>query len=318
MDSDAQRTAKHVASCLQLGILLEVSAQKPGNVNRTRGFRSTRYEHFLASAVAVEPSLEYAAERGLMVSERKLRPEDIGVGRVIEEAVANTNRWQHGGNTLLGTIILLAPISVAAGMTIARKEELSISVLRKNISVVVESTTPSDAVAAYDAIRLANPSGLVDKAPTLDVNDPESTKRIQKENVTLHDVFKISASYDSISKEWVENYPLTFETGLPYFEAQLKNTASLDVAILHTFLRVLSVIPDTLIARKASSEKAREVSIEAGTVLKLGGATTQAGRDRLSSLDRRLREKSNQYNPGTTADIIAAVLSISILKGFRP
>jgi len=318
MDSDAQRTAKHVASCLQLGILLEVSAHKPGNVNRTRGFRSTRYEHFLASAVAVEPSLECAAERGLMVSEKKLRPEDIGVGRAIKEAVANANRWQHGGNTLLGTIILLTPISAAAGMTIAPKEELSISELRKNIGVVVESTTPSDAVAAYEAIRLANPSGLVDKAPTLDVNDPESTKKIQEENVTLCDVFKISAPYDSISKEWVENYPITFETGLPYFEAKLKDTTNLDVAILHTFLRVLSAVPDTLIARKTSPEKAREVSREAGTVLKLGGLTTQSGREKLESLDRLLREKSNQYNPGTTADIIAAVLSISILKGFRP
>ena len=318
MDSVAQPTPKHIASCLQLGILLEVSAYKPGNVNRTRGFLSTRYEHFLASAVAVEPSLEYAAERGLMVYDRKLKPEGIGVGRAIREAVANANRWQRGGNTLLGTMILLIPISAAAGMTITQKEKLSIPKLRKNVGVVVESTTPSDAVAAYEAIRLANPSGLVDKAPTLDVNDPESTKKIRKENVTLFDVFKISASYDSISREWVENYPITFETGLPYFEAKLKDTNDLDVAIVHTFLRVLSAVPDTLIARKTSQEKAREVSQEAGIALKLGGLTTPSGREKLESLDRLLRENSNQYNPGTTADIIAAVLSISILKGFRP
>ncbi|MCW4055912.1 MAG: triphosphoribosyl-dephospho-CoA synthase, partial [Candidatus Bathyarchaeota archaeon] len=56
--------AQQVSSSLQLAILLEVSADKPGNVNRTASFRSTRYEHFLASAVAVGPSFELAAERG--------------------------------------------------------------------------------------------------------------------------------------------------------------------------------------------------------------------------------------------------------------
>ena len=43
--------ADHVSRCLQLAILLEVSAYpKPGNVHRTADFQETDYEHFLASA----------------------------------------------------------------------------------------------------------------------------------------------------------------------------------------------------------------------------------------------------------------------------
>ena len=205
------KTAKHVSSCLQLAILLEVSAHKPGNVNRTASFQSTRYEHFLASAVAVEPSFAHAAERGIMVSDGKIQLNELGVGEIIKDAVVNANAWQHGGNTLLGTVLLLSPIAAATGMTLAEGEEFSISKLRGNIKLVVESTTPSDAVAVYEAINIASPSGLVDKAPTLDVNDPSSKKKILEESVTLYEVFKISAPYDSISREWVENYPITFK-----------------------------------------------------------------------------------------------------------
>lgn len=248
----------------------------------------------------------------------EIEPRHTGVGEVIRDAVVDVNAWQHGGNTLLGTVMLLSPIAVAAGMTLAEEEEFAVSKLRRNIKLVVESTTPSDAVAVYEAINLANPSGLDDKAPTLDVDDPTSKKTILERGITLYDVFKISAPYDSISREWVENYPITFDMGFPYFTRQLEETGDINTAIVHTFLKVLSEVPDTLIARKISLEKAKEVSERARDVLNLGGLTTSAGRGRLSSFDAELRAPANQYNPGTTADVIAAVLAVSVLNGYRP
>lgn len=318
MRRDEYRIAKYVSSSLQLAILLEVSAHKPGNVNRTADFQSTQYEHFLASAVAVEPSFAQAAERGIMVAHGKIEPNRICIGKTIEDAVIDIDAWQHGGNTLLGTVILLAPIAMAAGITLARREKLSLSKLRENMKPVVESTTASDAVAVYEAIKIASPSGLVDEAPTLDVNDPKSIKTILKEGITLYDVFKISAPYDSISKEWVENYPITFEIGLPYFAQQIEETGSMDIAAVHAFLKVLSTIPDTLIARKVGSERAKEVSEEARGIMGSGGLATSVGRGKLERFDKELRKSGNQNNPGTTADIIAAVLAISILNGYRP
>lgn len=318
MHRTIHRTAKHVSGCLQLAILLEVSAHKPGNVNRAVGFQNTCFEHFLASAVAVEPSFAYAAQQGIMVSEGKIEPNEIGIGEIIKDAVVNVGDWQRGGNTLLGTTLLLSPMAAASGITLAKNNRFSASRLRENIKLVAESTTPLDAVAVYEAINIANPSGLVNKAPTLDVKDPKSKKKILEENVTLYDVFEISAPYDSISKEWVENYPITFETGFPFFTQQLEETDSLNTAIVHTFLKVLSSVPDTFIARKVGLEKAKKASGKAREVLRLGGLTTALGRDKLSSFDKELRGSANQYNPGTTADIIAAVLAVSILNGYRP
>jgi len=272
----------------------------------------------MASAVAVEPAFAKAALQGIRCKEQRIRPGQVNIGEIIKDAISNINAWQHGGNTLLGTVLLLSPMAAAAGMTLANDDRFSVSRLRENIKLVAESTTPLDAVAVYEAINIANPSGLVDKAPTLDVNDPKSKDTILEENVTLYDVFKISAPYDSISREWVENYPITFETGFPFFTQQLEETGSLNAAIVHTFLKVLSSVPDTLIARKVGLEMAERVSDKAREILRLGGLTTIHGRERLYALDKELRGSANQYNPGTTADIIAAVLAVSILNGYRP
>jgi len=152
--------AEHVSKCLELAILLEVSANKPGNVNRANDFERTRYEHFLASAVAMSPSFKIAAERGIAVSQKNLGLDDIELGLIIKDCVMSVNAWQHGGNTLLGTALLLLPIAAAAGITYDNERALDVQGLRKNLGFVVESTTPEDAVNVYEAIRTANPSGL--------------------------------------------------------------------------------------------------------------------------------------------------------------
>jgi triphosphoribosyl-dephospho-CoA synthase len=309
--------AKHISKCLELAVLLEVSADKPGNVNFVVGFEGTRVEHFLASAVAAAPSFEEAANRGIAVSNRKLRISDVGIGQIIKECIADINAWQKGGNTLLGTVILFAPLAVAAGMTPAKGNFVfEVPRLRENVKLTVESTTPEDAVHLYEAIDIAKPSGL-NGAPDLDVRDPHSKERLLKENVSLYQVFKIAAGYDDICSEWVNNYPITFNLAYPYLMEQLKNE-DLNTAIIHTFLKVLSEHPDTFIARKVGFEKASEISLDAKKVLQLGGLETSNGKKIILEFDRKLRESGNLFNPGTTADITAAALALCILSGYRP
>jgi triphosphoribosyl-dephospho-CoA synthase len=307
--------AKHISRCLELAMLLEVSAAKPGNVNFATGFEGTRIEHFLASAVAAESSFEEAARRGIAVSEKKLNVSDVGMGRIIKECAADINAWQKGGNTLLGTVMLLVPIAVAAGMT-PTEGNFDLARLRENLQLAVESTTAKDAAHLYEAINVAKPSGL-GEAPDLDVTDPASKKRLLAENVSLYEVFKIAAGYDDICSEWVNNYPITFDLAYPYLMAQLKR-GDLNTAVVHTFLKVLSEHPDTFIARKVGVEKARAVSLDAKRVLESGGLAPSEGKKSLCAFDRRLRESGNLLNPGTTADITAAALALCTLSGYRP
>jgi triphosphoribosyl-dephospho-CoA synthase len=224
--------------------------------------------------------------------------------------------WQRGGNTLLGAVILLSPIAVAAGAVFA-KGEFSIKKLRERIGQVVTSTTAEDAVNVYEAIEIAQPGGL-GKAPDLDVNNPKSKMRILEENISLYEVFKIASAYDSVCSEWVNNYPATFDVGYPFFQEEIKNTNDVNLATVNTFLKILAEVPDTLIVRKAGREKAKEISLEAKEILELGGLKTEIGKKRLIEFDRKLRSPRNSLNPGTTADILSAVLALSILEGYRP
>jgi len=313
----SEEIADRVSRCLELAILLEVSAYpKPGNVHRTADFTGTRYEHFLASAVAVAPHFRIAAEQGIAVSREEISPPDVRIGKVVKNAVQSVAQWQNGGNTLLGSILLLSPLVIAAGMTLA-KQKISLSRLRENLKLIVESTTPVDAVDVYEAIALANPSAL-GKVPKLDVTNPTSKQKILEEHVTLFDVFKIASDYDSIASEWVKNYPITFDLGYPFFAEQLESTKGINVATVHTFLEILSKIPDTFIARKVGLEKAKDVSTRARQVLDKGGLTTRTGTQQLWNLDKRLRDPTHALSPGTTADITQAVLALALLEGYRP
>lgn len=312
--------AKHVSKCLQLAILLEVSTHKPGNVNFVVGFEGTRVEHFLASAVAAAPSFEEAARRGIDVANGTLDIKKVGVGQLIRECVADIDAWQKGGNTLIGTVMLFIPIAVAAGMTPFKPNknyaEIDLVALKKNIKLVTEATTPQDAVAVFESIGIAKPSGL-NGAPDLDVNNVKSKERLIKENVTLYQVFKIAASYDDVCSEFVNNYPITFDMAFPYLMEQLLSKG-MTTAIVNTFLKILAEHPDTFIARKVGIENAQKISLDAKKILQEKGVATPKGKELTAMLDKKLRESGNNYNPGTTADITAATIALCTLSGYRP
>jgi len=309
---------EHTAACLQLAILLEINAPKPGNVHRNANFHKTSYEHFLASAVAIAPSFKTAATQGILVAEGKLRFADVGIGRIIKDAVEKVDSWQHGGNTLLGTALLLVPIAVAAGKTLKENNGMFyLGKLRTDTKSVITSATPEDAVAVYEAIDIVKPGGL-NKAPKFDATEPSSKQRILQTRTTLFEVFKISADYDSVSSEWVNNYPIVFDVGYPFLRKELEKRDNINDAVVHTFLKLLSEIPDTLIARKAGLVKAKEISHQTWQVLELGGLSTQNGREALAKLDKNLRDSENKLNPGTTADLVTATLALHVLSGYRP
>lgn len=306
--------AKHVSRCLELGLLLEVSGYpKPGNVHRFADFPETTYEQFLASAVACGPSFSRVARRGAMMARGKLAAEEIQVGRAVKDAVYDVNRWQRGGNTVLGSLLLLMPLAAGAGaaMTIG----FSVARLRHFLKGVVVATTPMDAVHVYEAISAAKPGGM-GKMRELDVNDPSSRRKIIRDRIGLYQIFLRSRRYDTIAREWVTNFSTTFELAYPVLMAKLRGGRDLNVAIVDTFLTVLSRVPDTLITRKFGLSKAQEVAGYAKKVLKSGGLSSERGAKQVRTFDNYLRR--NDLNPGTTADILCVALSTALLGGLRP
>ena len=96
----ARRSAEAVAGAAQLACVLEVSAEKPGNITPRHDFADTSYEDMLRSAIALGPELGRAARAG-----RRRDGARGGARRRAASPAANTN---------LGIALLLAPLARAA------------------------------------------------------------------------------------------------------------------------------------------------------------------------------------------------------------
>jgi triphosphoribosyl-dephospho-CoA synthase len=265
-------TVRAVADAAQLACVLEVSAEKPGNITPSHDFRDTTYEDMLASAIAAGPEL--VAERG--------------VGDTVLAVVEATRRVAPS-NTNLGIALLLAPLAKAA---------LAGGPLRERLGVTLRALDVADARAAYTAIRLAGAGGLQERVEHDVRSEP---------TVGLREAMASAAERDSIAAEYVTDFALTFETGLPALAEALGDGPAVRDAIVKLHLRLLAHTPDSLIARKAGADVAAHVSAGAREVL--------AGRRTLQSFDASLRAAGNRLNPGTTADLVTATLFVALLEG---
>jgi triphosphoribosyl-dephospho-CoA synthase len=276
-------TGEEIAAAAQLACLLEVSAPKPGNVSPERHFHDTRYEDFLASAVAIGPALAGAGSRPL--------------GATIRAATEATARWTRS-NTNLGIVLLLAPLARAAAR--------SGGDLRSRLGAVLDETTLEDAADAYAAIRLARPGGLgassaedVAAAPT----------------VTLREAMALAADRDAVAREYTNRFALTFEVGASAVYGARTRGLGWSDATVECFLALLAASPDTHIARKLGRAEAERVSVRAREIVAAGGTGSAAGRAALAALDAELRDPRNTRNPGTSADLTCAALFVVILEG---
>src|ERR671915_784734 len=270
-----------VAGAAQLACVLEVSAEKPGNITPSHDFHDTSYEDMLRSAIAVGPELARAGERG--------------VGETVL-AVVEASRRVAPANTNLGIALLLAPLARAA---------LEDGPLRARLAATLRALDVEDARAAYAAIRLSGAGGLGERVEHDVRSEP---------TVGLREAMANAAERDSVASEYVTDYALTFETGVPALVAALGDGLAVREAIVELHLRLLDQAPDTLIARKRGADAAARVSAGAREVLAAGGVRTAAGRRALRSFDASLREPGNALNPGTTADLVTATLFVALVE----
>jgi triphosphoribosyl-dephospho-CoA synthase len=273
-------TGEEIARCAQAACVLEAAAPKPGNVSRHHDFADTRFEDFLLSAVAVGPALGAAGE--------------TGVGETVLRAVRDTRRWVSA-NTNLGIVLLLAPL--------ARAMSARGGPLRARLGRELAALTVADAQAVYAAIRLAEPGGL---------GQVEEQDVQAEPTVTLREAMSLAAGRDTIALEYMTDYDVTFRLAVPALRGARDGGLDWSAAIVESYLRVLGEVPDTLIARKRGAASARTVSQRAREVL-AAGEPGSPGRARATAVfDAELREDGNRLNPGTTADLMAAAVFVTL------
>lgn len=274
-----------IAQAAQLACLLEVSADKPGNVTWGKAFWDARYVDFMASAVAIGPALREG--------------ETLPVGQTILRAVRDTRRFVNT-NTNLGMVLLLVPLAKAA----ARPEPGG---LRGALREVLLELSVDDARRTFEAIRCAAPGGLGDS----DVHDVHSAEV----NATLLEAMGAARERDAVAREYVTDFEITFEIGYAALRQLLQDGRRFSDAIVQTALTILAHVPDTLIMRKEGLATAQSVSRQAARVLDAGGAFSPSGRQALQAFDRSIRDDEHRLNPGTTADLTTASIFVLLIEG---
>ena len=261
---------------------MEVLSPKPGNVSPGSEFANASVTDFLKSAHAIAPMLATASERSL--------------GATVLEAIrATRNVVNH--NTNLGIVLLLAPLAA-----VPRDQSL-----KSGISVVLNSTTVEDSRLVYEAIRTAQPSGL-GEAGEQDLNDEPT--------LNLLECMKLAADRDLIAAQYVSGFHDVLTTGQNYLLECSQKTVSQPQQISMLAVRLLAEFGDSLIARKCGVEMSNVVREKARSLLDSGWPMQHDTAIQFAAFDAFLRGDGNRRNPGTTADLVAAILFAALREGW--
>jgi len=312
-DIDNQKRIEFIAECAEKACILEVSAPKPGNVNREYDFKDTAYGDFILGSHAIKPAIAEAAINGFNAGIGKISFKEIRIGNYIKNAVIRVKKSHSGGNTHLGICLLLVPIAAGAGLCMAQRKDFG--QLRDNIQKILIATTVDDSISFYDAVLLSSTHGL-NKENELDVSERDSKNKLKELDMNFYRLMRYSTKKDRIAQELYNGMPIIFDIGVPMLKKIYERVNDINSAIVQTYLVILSRYPDTLIGKKVGWDKAKEVSLYAEKVLGSGGILADENKE-ITEFDQFLRSDGNKLNPGTTADIITGTLMISLLQGLR-
>jgi len=260
---------------------MEVMSPKPGNVAPGQEFSDASIDDFLKSAREIAPVLAVADGQPL--------------GEIILKAVQAT-RTVVNHNTNLGIILLLAPLAA-----VPRDRTL-----RQGISDVLNSTSVIDSRLVYEAIRIAQPAGLGE------VSEQDLNK---EPTLNLRVCMMLAAEYDLIAAQYANGFEQVLNRGQDWLREAAATGISQPQQISLLAVRALAEFGDSLIARKCGQHMSDAVREKAQELLDSGWPLRHDAAPQFARFDAFLREDGNRRNPGTTADLIAAILFAALRDG---
>ncbi len=278
--------AMSVGDRVRIAIETECSSIKAGNVHPHASFHDLTHEHFMVAAKAIGRAVDEHAEES--VGQMVLR----SVKAMMDSAETNTS---------LGTILLMAPLAVAA-KRLGIEECGFTQVLQSQVREVLAALVPADSAAIYEAIRIAKPGGLGD-SKSMDVREsaPES----------ILDAMRTAAEWDDIALQYVSDFELVFSLSQRMKTKEFSAGQSKLDTIRCLQMELLSERVDSLIARKNGLGFASEVKKRAGEVIAAGVFGSDEYERAWHAFDLFLRDEGHRGNPGTIADLIAAALFVA-------
>ena len=259
---------------IESACLMEVLSPKPGNVSPGKEFAASSVLDFINSARASAPELA--------------RAETQSLGETVLKAVQAT-RAVVNHNTNLGIILLTAPLAAVP----ERKS------LKDGIVNVLNTATVADSRLVYQAIRLAHPGGLGDA----DEQDLQG-----EPTVNLQECMRLAANRDLIARQYATGFDDVLRKGVNWLMEAAGHAETQPLQIAWLSLRLLAEFGDSLIGRKCGQEMSDIVRRKALKVLDSSWPIAHDSACSFAEFDAFLREDGNRRNPGTTADMVTAIL----------
>ncbi|MFX1553640.1 MAG: triphosphoribosyl-dephospho-CoA synthase, partial [Promethearchaeota archaeon] len=197
-----------------------------------------------------------------------------------------------------------------------KTQKKSIDDFKQNIRKIIEKSSVNDTINLYKTIKSCNPGGL-GKIEKYDIYDENAITDLISDEINLKRIFDLSKEYDLISLEYSTGYHIILNEGLSYFVNTFNQYKDINIATVNTYLKLLSLHPDTLVIRKSGIESAVNISEMATNILECGGISSDKGLRLTIEFDNELQEKKGKLNPGTTADLISGIIFCALLFGLR-
>ncbi|MEM0027670.1 MAG: triphosphoribosyl-dephospho-CoA synthase [Ignisphaera sp.] len=312
--------ARLITYFIASAILLEVAAYpKPGNVHRARDFSDTKFEDFLITGVIGYYYISKAVARGCRIASRNDRRIRVLFGDLIEGIMRDYKYVSGGGNTCLGSSLLLLPIAVASGYILCSDGLVNIqAVCTTAVTLLQQYSTVLDSIHFYNAIRFVKPSYIRKEDSVVEppnVWDEHYETRLKRGGYTLWHILLHSSKWDMVSHEIVNGYPRS-QINMFFLRDRFNRHKDWNRAVVETYLFQLSRELDTLILRKHGADVAKMVMERAAKLLDMCQKDWGTCIKSLNDFDKELGDLD--VNPGSTADIIVATIALhAIDKGFE-
>lgn len=290
-----------IVDAQQMSVFLEVSGEpKPGNVTEDESFPEISYVDFVEAAIAMrEP---------LVACYRDAREREDASGSWGDALWSSCEAsMMEGRNTIFGTLLLEIPLGLGAALALESQSVVG------RAGQVVDGSGVGDSIAFCRSARFCGVGGLDlplgCEARELDLLDPGIEEKLKRDSVTLRELLLPSVGYDLLAAELVGGYGLTRRAGRAFLRS-LRERGDPRRACGETFIWLLSVEPDSLIARTAGESTAELVRSRAVEVERRE-PFSEEWVELADDLDRFLRDRD--LNPGALADITAAGIFLALL-----
>jgi holo-ACP synthase/triphosphoribosyl-dephospho-CoA synthase len=190
-----------------------------------------------------------------------------------------------GVNTQKGLLFLLGILSAAAAYCLKQTQHVT-------------------AVQILDAAAMMT-HGIVERE-LVGLTAQDTTK------LTAGEKLYLEYGVTGIRGEIEAGIPSIRNCGLPVLTKALAQGLSLNDALVHTLMSLMTVVQDTTILHRHNLDTLQAVQEQAKGIVAQGGMLTEAGRAQIIALDKRFVDRN--ISPGGVADLLAATYFLHVIE----